>query len=141
MLQQEFEDLTGTYPDRILYDVIEREYERQDENGHDVWDDKAQFCHAYKFNEDGLAERIQAAANEAIWQMEERHRKALNERLKGRTRIVITQRVVSAMHSDRIFVLSDGQLVGCGTHAELLERCSIYREIYLSQTGGGVLCN
>ena len=67
-------------------------------------------------------------------------RKALNERLKGRTRIVITQRVVSAMHSDRIFVLSDGQLVGCGTHAELLERCSIYREIYLSQTGGGVLC-
>ncbi|MBR5340032.1 MAG: ABC transporter ATP-binding protein [Lachnospiraceae bacterium] len=68
-------------------------------------------------------------------------RKALNERLKGRTRIVITQRVVSAMHSDRIFVLSDGQLVGCGTHAELLERCSIYREIYLSQTGGGVLCN
>lgn len=79
MLQQEFEDLTGTYPDRILYDVIEREYERQDENGHDVWDDKAQFCHAYKFNEDGLASRLQAAANEAIWQMEERHRKALNE--------------------------------------------------------------
>ena len=63
-------------------------------------------------------------------------RKALNERLEGRTRIVITQRVVSAMHSDRIFVLSDGELVGSGTHAELLETCSIYREIYLSQTGG-----
>jgi ATP-binding cassette subfamily B protein len=65
-------------------------------------------------------------------------RKALNEKLAGRTRIVITQRVVSAMHSDRIFVLSDGALVGAGTHAELLENCSIYREIYLSQTGGGV---
>ena len=65
-------------------------------------------------------------------------RKALNERLAGRTRIVITQRVVSAMHCDRIFVLSDGALVGAGTHAELLESCSIYREIYLSQTGGGV---
>ena len=64
-------------------------------------------------------------------------RRALGEKLAGRTRIIITQRVVSAMHSDRIFVLSDGQLVGCGTHAELLERCSIYREIYLSQTGGG----
>ena len=64
-------------------------------------------------------------------------RKALNERLAGRTRIVITQRVVSAMHSDRIFVLADGALVGAGTHAELLESCSIYREIYLSQTGGG----
>lgn len=79
MLPTELETLTGIYPDRVLYDVIEREYERQDENGRDVWDDKAQFCHAYKFNEDGLAERIQAAANEAIWQMEERHRKALNE--------------------------------------------------------------
>lgn len=79
MTPTEFETQTGIYPDRILYDVVEREYERQDENGHDVWDDKAQFCHAYKFNEDGLAERIQAAANEAIWQMEERHRKALTE--------------------------------------------------------------
>ena len=65
-------------------------------------------------------------------------RKALNEKLAGKTRIVITQRVVSAMHSDRIFVLSDGALVGAGTHAELLKTCSIYREIYLSQTGGEI---
>ena len=79
MTPKGFEDQTGIYPDRILYDVIEREYVRQDENGHDVWENKAQFCHAYKFNEDGLASRLQAAANEAIWQMEERHRKALNE--------------------------------------------------------------
>ena len=66
-------------------------------------------------------------------------RRALSEKLAGRTRIVITQRVVSAMHCDRIFVLSDGALVGVGTHAELLENCSIYREIYLSQTGGGAV--
>ena len=66
-------------------------------------------------------------------------RKALNEKLAGRTRIVITQRVVSAMHSDRIFVLSDGEIVGAGTHAELLDNCSIYREIYLSQTGGDIV--
>ena len=64
-------------------------------------------------------------------------RKALNASLAGKTRIVITQRVVSAMHSDRIFVLADGALVGAGTHEELLKNCSIYREIYLSQTGGG----
>ena len=64
-------------------------------------------------------------------------RRALNEKLAGRTRIVITQRVVSAMHCDRIFVLSDGALVGAGTHAQLLENCPIYREIFLSQTGGG----
>ena len=61
---------------------------------------------------------------------------ALNERLAGKTRIVITQRVVSAMHSDRIFVLADGVIAGAGTHAELLENCEIYREIYISQTGG-----
>ena len=66
-------------------------------------------------------------------------RTALNEKLTGKTRIVITQRVVSAMHSDRIFVLADGRLVGVGTHAELLENCSIYREIFLSQTGGGTV--
>ena len=66
-------------------------------------------------------------------------RRALNEKLAGRTRIVITQRVVSAMHSDRIFVLADGALAGAGTHAELLKSCSIYREIYLSQTGGGAV--
>ena len=64
-------------------------------------------------------------------------RRAINQRLAGRTRIVITQRVVSAMHCDRIFVLSDGALAGAGTHAQLLESCPIYREIYLSQTGGG----
>ena len=64
-------------------------------------------------------------------------RRALNEKLAGRTRIVITQRVVSAMHCDRIFVLADGALVGAGTHAQLLDSCHIYREIYLSQTGGG----
>ncbi len=63
-------------------------------------------------------------------------RRALNEKLQGKTRIVITQRVVSAMHSDRIFVLADGALAGAGTHEELLKSCSIYREIYLSQTGG-----
>lgn len=79
MLQQEFETQTGIYPDRILYDVTEREYERQDENGRDVWPDKDAFCAAYRDNKDGLAKRIQHQADEAIWRMEERHRKALNE--------------------------------------------------------------
>jgi len=48
----------------------------------------------------------------------------------------VTQRVTSAMSSDRIFVMDGGRLVDSGTHAELLERCKVYREIYLSQTGG-----
>lgn len=79
MLQTEFETLTGIFPDAILYEVIEREYNRQTEDGRDFWDNKHDFCNAYKFNEDGLASRLQAAANEAIWRKEEAHRKAMQE--------------------------------------------------------------
>ena len=63
-------------------------------------------------------------------------RRALNAAIAGRTQIVITQRVTSAMHADQIFVMDRGRLVDHGTHTELIARCSIYREIYASQTGG-----
>lgn len=63
-------------------------------------------------------------------------RKALSERTAGKTRIVITQRVSSAMSCDCIFVMDKGRLVDAGSHQELLERCKIYQEIYVSQTGG-----
>ena len=67
---------------------------------------------------------------------EARLRTRLNEQFRGKTQIIITQRVTSAMNSDCIFVLDKGNLVGAGTHSELLERCEIYREIFASQTGG-----
>jgi len=67
---------------------------------------------------------------------EARLRKKLGEKIEGKTQIVITQRVTSAMHSDCIFVLDQGRLIGSGTHEELLETCGVYREIYASQTGG-----
>ena len=67
---------------------------------------------------------------------EARLRKALSERTAGKTRIVITQRVSSAMSFDCIFVMDKGCLVDAGSHQELLERCKIYQEIYVSQTGG-----
>ena len=63
-------------------------------------------------------------------------RNKLAAKAKGRTQIVITQRVTSAMNSDVIFVMNNGKLVDSGKHSELLERCEIYREIYASQTGG-----
>ena len=63
-------------------------------------------------------------------------RRALAEKAAGRTQIVVTQRVTSAMSSDQIFVRDGGRLVDSGPHRELLERCKVYREIYLSQTGG-----
>lgn len=65
-------------------------------------------------------------------------RTALNEKIRGKTQIVITQRITSAMSSDCIFVMDKGELVDAGTHAELLSRCRIYGEIYASQTGGAV---
>lgn len=40
------------------------------------------------------------------------------------------------MDSDCIFVMDRGRIVDSGKHQELLERCTIYREIYASQTGG-----
>lgn len=63
-------------------------------------------------------------------------RNALNEKIKGKTQIVITQRITSAMSSDCIFVMDKGRLLDAGTHDELLSRCKVYREIYASQTGG-----
>lgn len=65
-------------------------------------------------------------------------RTELNRRLAGKTQMIITQRVTSAMHCDVIFVMDGGALVDRGTHGQLLERCGVYREIYASQTGGNL---
>lgn len=63
-------------------------------------------------------------------------RKALSHKLRGKTQIIITQRITSAMHCDKVYVMDRGRLVDHGTHRELLDRCGIYQEIYASQTGG-----
>lgn len=60
-------------------------------------------------------------------------RKALAERCKGITTVVISQRATSLMHADLILVLEDGCCVGQGTHEQLLESCEVYQEIYASQ--------
>ncbi len=49
------------------------------------------------------------------------------------TVFVVSQRTASLSHADRIAVLDDGQVVGLGTHGQLLESCPVYREIYDSQ--------
>ncbi len=64
-------------------------------------------------------------------------RHALNEKISGKTQIVITQRITSAMSADSIFVMDKGRLIDSGTHKDLLSRCRVYQEIYTSQTGGG----
>ncbi len=60
-------------------------------------------------------------------------RKAIRENYKGTTTIVIAQRISSVMKLDHILVLEEGQMVGYGTHEELLEGCGVYKEIYQSQ--------
>ena len=45
------------------------------------------------------------------------------------------QRISSVMHADHILVLEDGEMLGYGTHEELMETCEVYREISRSQTG------
>ena len=67
---------------------------------------------------------------------EARLRSRLGEELKGKTQIVVTQRVTTAKNSDCIFVMDQGRVLDWGRHEELLPRCRVYREIYLSQTGG-----
>ena len=64
-------------------------------------------------------------------------RGALRKKTAGKTQIIITQRVSSAMHADRIFVMDRGTMVDSGTHEQLLSRCGVYQEIHASQTGGG----
>ncbi len=51
------------------------------------------------------------------------------------TKIIIAQRVSSVMDADLILVLDNGAILASGTHEELLETCSVYREIHDQQTG------
>lgn len=60
-------------------------------------------------------------------------RKALAEQTKESTVIIVAQRVSTIMNADRILVLDEGRLVGCGKHRELFDSCEVYREIVLSQ--------
>ncbi len=55
--------------------------------------------------------------------------------LRGKSRIVATQRISTAMSADRIYVLDQGRIIGAGTHQELLASCPVYREIADSQIG------
>lgn len=51
------------------------------------------------------------------------------------TLFIVSQRTVAIEHADKILVLEDGHLAGCGTHKELLENCGVYKEIYKSAEG------
>ena len=60
-------------------------------------------------------------------------RKSFSTTLKDTTKLIIAQRISSVEDADRILVTDEGQIVGQGTHKELLESCETYQEIYYSQ--------
>jgi ATP-binding cassette subfamily B protein len=65
-------------------------------------------------------------------------RKAFREEIPGTTKLIIAQRVASVQDADMIIILENGQVADVGNHAELMERCSIYQEVYYSQQKGGL---
>ena len=65
-------------------------------------------------------------------------RRAFREEIPDTTKIIIAQRISSVQEADKIIVLDDGKVNDVGTHAELLERNSIYREVYTSQQKGAM---
>ncbi|MBQ8598505.1 MAG: ABC transporter ATP-binding protein [Oscillospiraceae bacterium] len=59
-------------------------------------------------------------------------RKALRQLPKDMAVFIVSQRTSSIQHADQILVLDDGQLVGCGSHDQLLKNCQVYQEIHES---------
>lgn len=60
-------------------------------------------------------------------------RKALEEKTKDKTVLIVAQRISTILHADQILVLDDGKIVGKGTHEELLSSCEVYNQIARSQ--------
>ena len=60
-------------------------------------------------------------------------RKALAQNVKDSTVIIVAQRISTILHAEQILVLDNGEIVGKGTHEELLKSCDVYRQIAKSQ--------
>ncbi|MBQ1827297.1 MAG: ABC transporter ATP-binding protein, partial [Erysipelotrichaceae bacterium] len=60
-------------------------------------------------------------------------RKALKEETAGTTTLIVAQRIGTIRDADKIIVLDEGQIVGMGTHRELLNTCQVYKEIAMTQ--------
>ncbi len=75
------------------------------------------------------------ASSALDYQTDAQLRKALRENYRNTTTVLVAQRVSSLRNADLILVLSDGQVIGCGTHNDLIETCEEYRIIAHTQMG------
>lgn len=66
-------------------------------------------------------------------------RAGLAKELSGSTKVIVAQRISTIRHADKILVLDDGRIVGDGRHEELMNNCSVYREIAMSQLSASEL--
>ncbi len=66
-------------------------------------------------------------------------REGLNRELHDVTKIIVAQRVSTIRHAEKILVLDRGEIVGMGTHDELMQFCKVYREIATSQLSAAEL--
>ena len=71
------------------------------------------------------------------YQTDSRLRQALRKNYRDTTTVVIAQRISSLRHADLILVISDSQVIGAGTHDELMTSCEEYRIIAETQMGEG----
>lgn len=67
------------------------------------------------------------------YQTDAKLREQLKKETKQSTVMIVAQRISSIMDADKIVVLNEGEVVGLGTHQELLDHCDIYRDIAFSQ--------
>lgn len=77
------------------------------------------------------------ASSALDYQTDSKLRRALRRRQENTTTVLIAQRISSLRHADLILVLSDGAVIGCGNHEELMATCEEYRHLAQTQMGDG----
>ena len=77
------------------------------------------------------------ASSALDYQTDANLRRALRENYRNTTTVLVTQRVSSLQHAELILVMHDGNVIGAGNHAQLMESCEEYRSIAQTQMGDG----